>query len=134
LLFQIKLVPLRLGGRAPTFKDVQDGRLPYTQRVVKESLRKYAPINLFPRLVENDDVLPSGHKVSPGDFILLSSWAMGRNPKIWDNPNEFDPDRFTEENLRAQAGLHSLPGVVRLVTCVTRTRLMGCTHSRGVSG
>ena len=34
----------------PTFKDVQEGRLTYTQRVVKESLRKYAPINLFPRL------------------------------------------------------------------------------------
>jgi hypothetical protein len=28
---------------------------------------------------------------------------------------------------------HSLPGGVRLVTCATRTRLMGCTHSRGVS-
>jgi hypothetical protein len=26
-----------------------------------------------------------------------------------------------------------LPGCVRLVTCATRTRLMGCTHSRGVS-
>jgi hypothetical protein len=30
--------------------------------------------------------------------------------------------------------LHSLPGDVRLVTCATRTRLMGCAHSRGVSG
>lgn len=92
-----------LGGRRPTFKDVQEGRLQYTQRVVKESLRKYAPINLFPRLVENEDVLPTGHKVGSGDFILLSSWAMGRNPRVWENPNDFDPDRFTEENLRAQA-------------------------------
>jgi hypothetical protein len=30
-------------------------------------------------------------------------------------------------------GLHALPGGVGLVTCATRTRLMGCTHSRGVS-
>jgi hypothetical protein len=30
-------------------------------------------------------------------------------------------------------GLHSLPGGVTLVTWATRTRLMGCTHSRGVS-
>jgi hypothetical protein len=30
-------------------------------------------------------------------------------------------------------GLHSLPGGVRLVTWTTRTGLMGCTHSRGVS-
>jgi hypothetical protein len=34
---------------------------------------------------------------------------------------------------RTVVGLHSLPGGVRLVTCATRTRLMGCTHSRGVS-
>ena len=92
-----------LNGRAPTFKDVQDGKLPYTQRVVKESLRKYAPINLFPRLVEDRDVLPSGHEVRPGDFILLSSWAMGRNPRVWADPDAFDPDRFTDENLRANA-------------------------------
>ena len=92
-----------LGGKRPTFKDVQDGRLQYTQRVVKESLRKYAPINLFPRIVEGDDVLPTGHKVGEGDFILLSSWAMGRNPRVWENPNDFEPDRFTDENLRAQS-------------------------------
>jgi hypothetical protein len=30
-------------------------------------------------------------------------------------------------------GLHSLPGGVRLATCATITRLMGCTHSQGVS-
>ena len=92
-----------LCGRPPTFKDVQDGKLQYTQRVVKESLRKYAPINLFPRLVEDRDVLPSGHEVRPGDFILLSSWAMGRNPRVWADPDAFDPDRFTDENLRANA-------------------------------
>ena len=92
-----------LGGRPPTFKDVQDGRLPYTQRVVKESLRKYAPINLFPRLAEDADTLPSGHKVEAGDFILLSTYAMGRNPRVWENPEKFDPDRFTDEALYAQA-------------------------------
>jgi cytochrome P450 len=92
-----------LGGKPPTFKDVRDGKLQYTQRVVKESLRKYAPINLFPRLVEDEDVLPSGHRVKPGDFILLSSWAMGRNPRVWSDPDAFDPERFTEENLRKNA-------------------------------
>ena len=53
--------------------------------------------------MENDDTLPTGHKVKAGDFILLSSWAMGRNPRVWAEPNAFDPDRFTEEKLRANA-------------------------------
>lgn len=93
----------QLGGRAPTFKDVQEGRLRYTERVVKESLRKYAPINLFPRLAEGPDTLPSGHTVKEGDFILLSTYAMGRNPRVWEDPLKFDPDRFTDESLYAQA-------------------------------
>ena len=92
-----------LGGRAPTFEDVQEGRLDYTRMVVKESLRKYAPINLFPRLASDEDTLPSGHKVKAGDFILLSSYAMGRNPRVWENPLEFNPERFTDESLRLQA-------------------------------
>jgi hypothetical protein len=42
-------------------------------------------------------------------------------------------DRCSMCDQNSTYGLHSLPGGVRLVTCATRTRLMGCTHSRGVS-
>jgi hypothetical protein len=42
------------------------------------------------------------------------------------------PGNFENAQQAAEAGA-SLPGGVRLVTCATRTRLMGCTHSRGVS-
>ena len=61
-----------LGGRAPTFKDVQEGRLQYTQRVVKESLRKYAPINLFPRLV---GPLTSSH-IHGGDLLPFRDLSL----------------------------------------------------------
>ena len=92
-----------LGGRAPTFEDVWDGRLTYTQNVVKETLRLHPPIHVFPRLATDADVMPSGHKVEPGDLILLSTWAMGRNPKVWEDPTEFDPERFTDERLERLA-------------------------------
>ena len=39
-----------LGGRAPTFEDVSEGRLTYTQHVIKEVLRIHPPIHMFPRL------------------------------------------------------------------------------------
>lgn len=92
-----------LGGRAPTFEDVWDGRLTYTQSVVKETLRLHPPIHMFPRLATDADVMPSGHKVEPGDLVLLSTWAMGRNPKVWEEPTKFDPERFTDERLEKLA-------------------------------
>eukprot|EP00958_Prasinococcus_capsulatus_P021688 scaffold2977_cov383-Prasinococcus_capsulatus_cf.AAC.3 len=115
----------QLGDRPLTYEDVTEGRLKYTQQVVKEGLRKYAPINLFPRVAEKDDVLPTGHKVrshstrlrdgsevdshskagvvhqvKKGDYILLSSYAMGRCKGIWEDPMRFNPDRFSEDRVQ----------------------------------
>jgi cytochrome P450 len=93
----------RLGARAPTFEDVSEGRLEYTQHVIKEVLRMHPPIHMFPRLASESDVMPTGHKVEKGDLILLSTWAMGRNPRVWEDPEAFDPDRFTDARLERLA-------------------------------
>ena len=99
-----------LGGRAPTFEDVSEGRLTYTQHVIKEVLRIHPPIHMFPRLASESDVMPAGHKVEKGDLILLSTWAMGRNPRVWENPEAFDPDRFTDLRLEQLARSQAEPG------------------------
>ncbi len=54
-----------LGGRAPTFADLD--RLPLLRAAVKEVLRLYPPIPVFPRVAEQRDVLPSGHTVNAGE-------------------------------------------------------------------
>jgi cytochrome P450 len=98
-----------LKGRAPTFEDVSEGRLTYTQRVIKEVLRLHPPIHMFPRLASEADTMPTGHKVEPGDLILLSTWAMGRNPRVWEDPERFDPDRFTDARLETLARSQAHP-------------------------
>ncbi|CAI5482744.1 unnamed protein product [Closterium sp. Yama58-4] len=86
-----------LNGRMPSFQDVNSGRLAYTQMAVKETLRMYPPIPLFPREVAHTDRLPGGYELPGGDVVFMSTYAMGRNPVYWPEPLSFRPERFTPE-------------------------------------
>ncbi|CAI5470071.1 unnamed protein product [Closterium sp. Yama58-4] len=61
-----------LNGRMPSFDDVNSGRLAYTQMAVKETLRMYPPIPLFPREVAHTDRLPGGYELPGGDVSVFS--------------------------------------------------------------
>lgn len=80
-----------LGDRVPEFSDV--AALDLTNRIVKESLRLYPPIWIFPRDAVDDDEL-GGYDISAGTSVLLSPLVAHRDERIWDNPNRFNPDRF----------------------------------------
>ncbi|MFJ9363922.1 cytochrome P450 [Nocardia sp. NPDC101769] len=83
-----------LGGAAPTADDVD--RLPYLQQVVKESLRLYPPIPMFPR-EPAADVEAGGFRIGKGTTIFISPYAVHHNPEHWPDPDTFDPDRFAAE-------------------------------------
>lgn len=87
-----------LQGAPPTWEAAQSGRLWYAEAVVKEALRLYPPIALFPRVAERADVLPSGHAVEAGEVVFMSAYAMGRSEATW-GPTvlQFDPLRFARE-------------------------------------
>ena len=52
------------GTEPPTYEDLK--KLPYLEQVVKEVLRLYPAIPMFPREASVDDVLPTGHRVDAG--------------------------------------------------------------------
>lgn len=90
-----------LGDQPPTFESLE--RLPYLQACAKEVMRLYPAIPVFPREAMADDVLPTGHAVSAGDVVFMSSYALGRSPSLWKDPLVFNPDRFSPEE---EAKLH----------------------------
>ena len=82
--------------RPPTAADVSSGALWYAAAIVKEALRLYPPIPLFPRVAGADDVLPDGTRVAAGEAIFMSAYALGRLPATWgDDVARFDPMRFS---------------------------------------
>jgi cytochrome P450 len=83
-----------LGGRSPRFEDLP--RLRYTQNVVKESLRLFPPAWGIGR--ETLKEIPVGdYRLPAGTNMFISQWVMHRHPRYFEQPEEFRPERWTEE-------------------------------------
>lgn len=69
-------------------------RAPLLQAVVDEGLRLYPPAYKFTREAIGDDEI-GGVVVPAGTVVVLSPWVTHRQPKLWKDPESFDPDRFS---------------------------------------
>lgn len=83
-----------LGGRVPTMADVRE--LEYTERVLKEAMRLYPPVYALFREARTD-VRLGGYRVPKGAVLMLPQWAIHRDPRYYDDPLEFDPDRWAPD-------------------------------------
>jgi cytochrome P450 len=82
-----------LAGRAPTAQDLP--RLTYTRMVIEEAMRLYPPApGLSMRQARAADEI-GAVKVKAGDQIFISPWILHRHRLLWDDPLEFDPERFS---------------------------------------
>ena len=82
-----------LGGRTPQLEDLT--RLPYTDKVVKESMRLYPPAWSLARSVAKETDI-GGYRLPVGANVVMSPWIMHRDPRFFDHPEQFDPDRWTD--------------------------------------
>ncbi len=69
------------------------GKLPYTEMVIKEALRLYPPASFVSRTAQGADEL-CGREVRRKDTIMMPIYALHRNKLLWDDPDQFNPDRF----------------------------------------
>ncbi|XP_028783247.1 cytochrome P450 78A7-like [Neltuma alba] len=78
--------------------DADVARMPYLQAVVKESLRVHPPGPLlsWARLSTSDVHLSNGMVVPANTTAMVNMWAMTHDPRVWDSPLEFSPERFVE--------------------------------------
>jgi cytochrome P450 len=80
-----------LDGAPPTAASL--ARLEYTGMVLDEVMRLYPPIWLLARTPLEDDVV-CGHAVRRASLVLASPFVIHRRPRLWENPEGFDPERF----------------------------------------
>lgn len=75
---------------------IQEGdlpRLPYLQAVVKETLRLHPAVPVLVRMFEQECMV-GGFCIPEKTTLLVNVYAVMRDPDIWEEPNEFKPERF----------------------------------------
>ena len=83
-----------LGDRDPTPDDV--ARLGYTVQVLQEAMRLCPPAPTGSRMATRD-VEVGGFRVEAGTMVALGRMAVQRDPRLWEDPLRFDPDRFSPQ-------------------------------------
>ncbi len=95
-----------LDNRLPNFEDIRE--LTYLRMVVDESMRLYPPAHAVGREnLEEDELL--GYHIPKNSMIFSSIWTLHRRADLWENPTQFDPERFRPERVKERPKFHYLP-------------------------
>jgi cytochrome P450 len=95
-----------LGDRTPTVDDVR--KLTTTSMVVEETLRLYPPAWVFERQALGEDEI-GGFAIPKDAVVGICPFVLHRSPKLWENPEGFDPTRFSPAAKEARHKYAYLP-------------------------
>jgi len=84
--------------------------MPYLDQVINESLRKYPPLGIVFRRVTKDYHVPEyNFTLKRGTLVWIPAYAIQHDPENYPNPDEYDPERFTTEQVRQRNSVTFLP-------------------------
>uniref|UniRef100_A0A8B9CGR2 Cytochrome P450 family 4 subfamily B member 1 n=1 Tax=Anser brachyrhynchus TaxID=132585 RepID=A0A8B9CGR2_9AVES len=74
------------------------GKMTYTTMCIKESLRLFPPVPLLSRQLSTPVTFSDGRSLPAGPLVVLDVFAIHRNQDVWEDPEVYDPLRFSPEN------------------------------------
>ncbi|PHT99583.1 hypothetical protein BC332_29371 [Capsicum chinense] len=77
-----------------TFDKVDVEELKYLKLVVKETMRFHAPVPLLVPRECREETNINGYTIPVKTKVMVNVWALGRDPKYWDDAESFKPERF----------------------------------------
>ncbi|KAI5616876.1 cytochrome P450 2U1 [Silurus asotus] len=82
-------------GRLPSLTD--KGTLPYTEATIMEVQRMAVVVPLAIPHMASKTTEFQGYTIPKGTIIIPNLWSVHRDPSVWDNPDDFNPLRFLDE-------------------------------------
>lgn len=95
-----------LGTAELTYSDLREMEL--TRNVFREALRLYPPVGFFTRQTVKTEHMRN-KVLSEKATIVIPPWLIHRHRELWQNPDEFDPDRFQTESAKESLKCAYLP-------------------------
>ncbi|KAH6775157.1 hypothetical protein C2S52_012718 [Perilla frutescens var. hirtella] len=89
-------------------KDFTNHELPYMDAIIKETFRLHPLGTLLAPHCAIEDCNVAGYDISKGTTILINTWSIGRDPRVWDSPEEFLPERFIGKEIEMTGGNFAL--------------------------
>ncbi|KAA0057821.1 cytochrome P450 71A22-like [Cucumis melo var. makuwa] len=112
-------------------------KMVYLKAIIKETLRLHTPI---PLLVPRESIKPvklRGYDIKPGTRVMINAWTIGRDPKVWEEAEKFQPERFLNSSIDFKgqdfelipfgAGRRGCPGIA-FATMVMEIALANLVH------
>lgn len=72
----------------------------FLDKYVKEMQRRHNPSYQPGRTAQMDLILPEGYRLAKGSVVVAAIHHLHMNPATWDNPQNFDPDRWDTERVK----------------------------------
>lgn len=70
--------------------------LPYLQCIIKETMRLFPAGPLLIPHESSEECKVSGFHIPRGTMLMVNVWAIQQDPKIWEDPTSFKPERFKD--------------------------------------
>ncbi|XP_070012444.1 premnaspirodiene oxygenase-like [Nicotiana sylvestris] len=77
--------------------DVEE--LKYLKLVIKETLRLHPPLPLMLPRECREETNINGYTIPLKSKVMVNVWAIGRDPKYWDDAESFKPERFEQSSV-----------------------------------
>nr|GEY09036.1 cytochrome P450 71A4-like [Tanacetum cinerariifolium] len=102
---QQELDEIAQGRQRITEEDLENAQHPYLDAVLKESMRLHIPLPLIVPREATQDVKVMGYDIAAGTQVVINAWMIARDPTIWNDADEFKPERFLDTDIDYK-GLH----------------------------
>ena len=84
------------GKTVVTEGDLQASNLVYMKLVIKETLRLHPPAPLLVPRESIEECELDGYTIPAKSRVIINAWAIGRDPRYWEDADEFKPERFED--------------------------------------